>query len=193
MGVNESAICHGYIGENDVDIFVQKSHFTKKQIYILAAKYREISHDSKISLEDFQKAFCIESKKIAAIMYRIIDKDQSGSISFPELVDGLNKIHPDSPFEDKVKVCFDAYDADGGQTVSKDEIESIVKISLENNPYIEFSEAQIIDLVDNLIKKYDKTGNGELSYQEFYNMISNAPGVIEAFNLDINKVFDIKQ
>ena len=190
MGINASAISHGYISESDVEKFVQKSLFTKKQIYILAQKYRDISHDSKILVEDFQKAMEITNKSIAEILFRIIDSDGSGEISFPEFVEGLNKFHPDAPFEDKVKLCFHAYDADGGGTVSKDEITDVIRISLTDNPYVELSEAQIDDLVENLIKTYDNSNSGELEYQEFYNMIANAPGVIESFNLDLEQIFN---
>ena len=190
MGVNQSAISHGYISESDVEKFVQKSYFNKKQIYILAQKYRSIAHDSKISLEDFQKALEISNRSIAEILFRIIDSDGSGNISFPEFVQGLNQFHPDAPFEDKVKLCFNAYDADHGGTVSKDEITDVIQISLTDNPYVELSDAQIDDLVDNLIKTYDTSNTGELEYPEFYNMIHNAPGVIESFNLDLDHIFN---
>ena len=186
MGINASAVEHGYLTEKEVNMFVRKSRFTKKEIYILASKYREISHDSKIELKDFQKSLNIANKGIADILFKIIDSDNSGEISFTEFIEGLNQFHPDAPFEKKVELCFKAYDSDGSGAVSKDEITNIIQISLENNPYMEFSEAQISELVEGLIKQYDHDGSGELDFHEFYAMLSTATGVIESFDIDVN-------
>ena len=192
MGVNESAINHGYITEKDLNLFADKSHFTKKQILFLAAKYRQISKDSSITLKDFADALSISKIEIAEIIYKIIDSDGSGSISFPEFIEGLNKVHPDEPFDNKVMFCFQAYDADSSGAVSADEIKSVIKISLQDNPYVELNEAQINDLVRNLIKQYNRNGTGELNFHEFYEMVSKARGVIECFNIDLHTLCDVE-
>ena len=191
MGIAAAAVDHGYISEKEVNTFVRRSLFTKKEIYVLASKYREISHDSKISLDDFQHSLNINNKGIAEILFKIIDTDNSGSISFTEFIEGLNQFHPDAPFDKKVELCFKAYDSDGSGAVSKEEITNIIQISLTNNPYMEFSDAQIDELVEGLIKQYDKTGTGELDYHEFYNMLSTATGVIESFDIDVAALCEV--
>lgn len=189
MGVNASAISHGYLGEEEANIFVQRSYFTLKQIYILSHKYRQMSKDSRISLADFEVQMNIPNHEIAEILFKIIDEDGSGEITFPEFIEGLNKFHPEAPFDEKVKLCFKAYDSDGSGLVSADEIRNIIQISLRNNQYLDFTEPQINELVTQLINTYSRTKT-ELTYDEFYNMVSKAPGVIEAFDIDTDLLIE---
>ena len=189
MGINVSAVYHGYLGEEEAQMFVQKSYFTLKQIYILSQKYRQMSKDSRINLNDFEVAMNIPNHQIAEILFKIIDDDGSGEITFPEFVEGLNKFHPDAPFDEKVKLCFQAYDADGSGNVSADEIRNIIQISLKNNQYLDFTESQIDELVSQLIDTYSRDKK-ELTFQEFYNMVSKATGVIEAFDIDTDQLVE---
>lgn len=183
MGITASAIYHGYLDEDEAKMFSEESYFSVKEIYILSQKYRKMVKDSRITLEDFQSNLHIANRDIAAILFKVIDGDGSGIITFPEFVKGLNQFHPSAPFDTKVRLCFQAYDADGSGYVSADEIRSVIQISLKDNQYLDFTQSQIDELVQNLVKTYSRNKT-ELTYEEFYNMVSNAHGVIEAFDID---------
>lgn len=142
-----------------------------------------------VDLETFCMTLNIENKEIGEILYNIVDSDGSGNINFIEFVQGLNIFHPAAPFKEKAKMCFQAYDRDGSGLVSKDEILKVLKISLRNNDLIDFEDAKVDQLANQLVKEYSRNNTGELSYTEFYNMVQNAPGVIESFDLDIDTLF----
>ncbi|EAX82743.1 EF hand family protein [Trichomonas vaginalis G3] len=131
----------------------------------------------------------ISNKSIGEILYKIIDNDGSGNLDFTEFVEGLNKFHPNTPFDEKVKLCFQAYDSDGSGAVSKEEISDVIKLSIQGSSLIELEDAQINLLVDQLINTYDNSGTGELCFKEFHQMVSSAPGVIESFDINLDVLF----
>ncbi|EAX92160.1 EF hand family protein [Trichomonas vaginalis G3] len=189
MGVYHSCVEKGFISEDEAKQIASKSFFSEKEVFILAKIFRNLTKEAQITIESFCKNLSIKNKSIGEILYKIIDSDGSGQIDFVEFVDGLNKFHPRAPFDEKVKMCFKAYDADGSGAVSKDEIQEVIKISIADNALIELENAQIDEIVDQLIDEYDDDGSGKLDYDEFYQMVSAAPGVIESFDIDLNTIF----
>lgn len=189
MGVYESCVEKGYINEKEAEEISSKCLFTTKEVFILAQLFRKMTKDQRISLNDFCDKLSIKNRHIGEILYKIVDSDGSGYIDFLEFIEGLNKFHPDAPFDEKVRVCFKAYDSDGSGAVSREEISDVIKISLENNALIELENAKINEIVDQLIEEYDDDGSGELDYNEFYDLVSAAPGVIESFDIDIDNLF----
>lgn len=67
------------------------------------------------------------------------------------------------------------------------EIKKVVEISLRNNDFLDLSGPQINELVKELVSTYSRNKT-ELSFQEFHNMVSNATGVIEAFDIDTDRL-----
>ncbi|EAX95365.1 EF hand family protein [Trichomonas vaginalis G3] len=167
----------------------ETSYFTEKPVHILASLFRKLTAKFHVDLKTFCNTLEITNTDIGEILYKIIDSDGSGNLNFLEFVQGLNVFHPSAPLEKKVEMCFKAYDSDGSGLVSKDEILKVLKISLRNNNLIEFEEAKINLLANQLIKEYSRNNSGELRYDEFYKMVINAPGVIESFDLDLNSLF----
>lgn len=189
MGVYHSAVNRGFLSEKDAEAISDQCYFSQRQIFILAQIFRNLTKESQINAETFSKNMKISNKSIGEILYKIIDNDGSGDLDFMEFVTGLNKFHPNAPFDEKVRLCFQAYDSDGSGAVSRDEISDVIKISIADSSLIELEEAQINLLVDELIRQYDSGKNGELDYDEFYRMVSNAPGVIESFDINLDLLF----
>lgn len=189
MGVYQSCVEKGYISESDAQKISNNTFFTEKQIFILAQIYRKLTKAAQITIDSFCKNLQIKNRNIGEILYKIIDSDGSGDIDFMEFVEGLNKFHPDAPFDEKVRLCFQAYDSDGSGAVSRDEIQEVIKISIADNSLIALDDAQVTQIVDQLISQYDDDGSGELEIEEFTEMVSAAPGVIESFDIDLDAIF----
>lgn len=190
MGLVQSAVNKGFISDNEAIKISESCYFTEKEVHILANIFRKLNIKYNIDSKMFCEALHIENPEIGEIIYKIVDSDGSGKLNFIEFVKGLSCFHPDAPFKQKVKMCFKAYDSDGSGMVSKDEILKVIKISLKNNNLIDFEEAKVDLLANQLVKEYSKNSCGELSYDEFYKMVSNAPGVIESFDLDLSALFN---
>lgn len=189
MGVYSSCVEKGILSDKDAEEISKQCLFTIRQIFILSKIFRNLTKGSVINTESFCKNMGIRNPSIGEILYKIIDTDGSGQLDFLEFVQGLNKFHPDAPFDEKVRLCFQAYDSDGSGAVSSEEIEDVIRIALFENNLIELENAQITQIVRKLINQYDDDGSGELDYNEFYDLVSAAPGVIESFDIDLDLLF----
>lgn len=109
--------------------------------------------------------------------------------TFKQFVIILNQFHPEQKFEDRAKLCFRLYDEDGGGSVEVDEIRNMISMSLDNSPFMTFSEQQLDRLVQSLMKTFSKDDN-EMLLNEFMNMVNRSPGIVDAFSLCLEDMFE---
>lgn len=190
----EGSMQHGNLSPDDVQRFVAETNFKDREIVTLAAKYKELAGtrefggDGMISEDEFITKMRISNRKIGSLMYHMLDTDGSGEIDFEEFLFGLNAFLPQSPIDKKIELCFRAYDADGSNSISKEEVLEIVEISLAGNTLCELTEEQLNQLVDDLFEQYDAEKSGDLSLEEFSEMIRKSPGILDCFEFDISSL-----
>lgn len=201
MGVNISShnnanTLKGNLTPEDVARFVAETNFKDREIVALAAKYKElagsvdIGGDGLIDENDFISKMHISNRKIGSLMYHMLDTDGSGSIDFEEFLYGLNTFLPQSPLDPKIDLCFRAYDSDGNNTISKEEVRSIIEISLDGNSFITLTPESLNQLVDDLFKEYDEGSNEDLTKEQFANMIRHSPGILDCFEFDVATILN---
>ena len=189
-----SSAQRGNLKPEDVARFVAETNFRDRDIVTLAAKYKELAGstdmggDGLIDEDEFISKMHIQNRKIGSLMYRMLDTDGSGEIDFEEFLFGLNVFLPQSPIDQKIDMCFRAYDADGNNTISKDEVRDIIETSLDGNVFIELDAEKLDQLVDDLFNEYDEGSNDDLTKEQFANMIRRAPGILECFEFDITSI-----
>lgn len=183
---------HGNLSPEDVQRFMEETNFKDREIVSLAAKYKELAGskefggDGMINEDEFIAKMHIANPKIGSLMYHMLDTDGSGEIDFEEFLFGLNAFLPQSPVDKRIELCFRAYDADGSNSISKDEVKEIIEISLQGNTLCELTEEQLSQLVDDLFDEYDREKSGDLSLEEFSEMIRKSPGILDCFEFDIS-------
>ena len=201
MGQTESigkGIPSGSISDELMTELCNHTSFTPKEIMELLLIYRKIAGteseggDGLIDEDEFISNLNIKNEKIGHLMYVMLDKDGDHHVDFEEFVYGLNIFLPESPIDEKIDLCFKAYDEDGNHVISKDEIRSIIDMSLEGNALMHIDEAHLDLLIEELFIEYDSTGKGELKKDDFLKLIKSAPGILEPIQFDMSILPDHK-
>ena len=156
-------------------------HLTGEQFEITKQLFKELDKDGdgSITVVEF-KAQILQAKKLGnekaedvedyvQFLLRLYDMDDSGTIEFPEFLQihafVTYGVHPN---DDYIKRLFLALDKDGKGFICVDDIKRFCRTfkSIDGVPYDETK-------VDELIKKLDTNGDGEINYSEFINNFSH--------------------
>ncbi|KAH0793548.1 EF hand family protein [Histomonas meleagridis] len=165
--------------------------FKPQEVIQLMDVYRDLAGtnnlngEGSINEDEFIKKLRIGNERVGKLMYKLLDEDGNGTISFEEFVMGLNFFLPDAPIDVKSDLCFRAYDEDGGGTISKDEVQLIIEMSLEGNTLMHMDNEQLLKLVDDLFDEFDTSGKGELSKEDFFNIVKGAPNILDFLEFDV--------
>lgn len=117
--------------------------------------------DGVLSYEEFKLGYsslygtALQSIEMNEIL-SIIDKDKSGKIEYDEFIKGMNR-KVNQIIDENLKEAFTKFDSDCSGRLSVNEL-----ISLVGYDY---------DYIVELLKKYDKDNDGELSFSEFKKLI----------------------
>lgn len=200
MGINQSKgdeinfdTPDGPLSEAKMKEFIEKTQFTAPDIQTLLLVYRKIGGstsdggDGQIQFDEFKENIKFANDDIAEKIYNMIDADGDHNIQFEEFVYGLNIFHPHADINIKIEKCFQAYDDDGSGAISKEEVNSIIDMSLQNNTFLELTPSHRQQLIDDLFDEYDSSGcpEGNMSLGDFRKMVLHAPGILDSFEFDM--------
>ena len=111
-------------------------------------------------------------------MFAKVDADGSGEIDYSEFVVAtMNEKNLLS--NNKLQTAFKMFDKDGGGSISTDEIKQVLS----------FGQNLDEKVVNDIIKQVDANGDGEISFEEFAEMMKKAswtrlwPDYIESINI----------
>ena len=137
---------------------------TSEMVKNLTHIFRELDTDGNgtLSYEEIKEGFNkfygenkISEKEFNEII-NAIDKDKNNCIEYEEFISAT--INLDMLLSDKyLHLAFDSYDKDGSQLLSMDEIKKALGII----------EGEDNDVIKGIIKEIDLNGDGEISFDEF--------------------------
>lgn len=96
-------------------------------------------------------------------MIKLYDKDESGTIDFPEFLDLMTNKMKETELEEQLIETFKVFDRDGNGLLSGQELKYVMAVVGEALTDVE---------VDELIKQADIDGDGFINYQEFVRMMT---------------------
>eukprot|EP01114_Cavostelium_apophysatum_P006203 TRINITY_DN1744_c0_g1_i12.p1 TRINITY_DN1744_c0_g1~~TRINITY_DN1744_c0_g1_i12.p1 ORF type:complete len:563 (+),score=198.38 TRINITY_DN1744_c0_g1_i12:1357-3045(+) len=105
------------------------THFGTKELEGLFAKWRQQNKDGEVSKEDFSKglqSIGITDHLLIEQYFSAFDKDKSGTINFREFVTGLSIVQRGT-VDERLKLLFDTYDADGNGSLSPEEVYKLIQ------------------------------------------------------------------
>ena len=160
--------------------------FTYKDAFELFKAFIEIDFDNsgEITVLEFHKFLGMKPTKFSERVFGILDLDESGELDFNEFVIGIWNFSTYDPLL-ITKFAFDIFDIDNLGKLQIAECEALVRMVYNE------SEAD-----PELIRKIDVDGDGEITIDEFANLIKKQPQILQpAFDMQRclrNKCFGVK-
>ncbi|XP_068431662.1 calaxin [Clinocottus analis] len=134
------------------------------------AKFRSILHN----------IFGITDDTMMDRVYRTFDKDNDSFVSTKEWIEGLS-VFLRGTLDEQIKYCFNVYDLNGNNYITREEMFPMLKDSLLRLPTEEDPDEGIKDLVDITFKKMDHDHDGRLSFTDFQQSVREDNLLLEAF------------
>eukprot|EP01125_Pyxidicula_operculata_P016831 TRINITY_DN5831_c0_g2_i2.p1 TRINITY_DN5831_c0_g2~~TRINITY_DN5831_c0_g2_i2.p1 ORF type:complete len:133 (+),score=18.92 TRINITY_DN5831_c0_g2_i2:278-676(+) len=97
-------------------------------------------------------------------LFQLYDCDHSGTITWREYICVITLIMAGT-IEDRVRLIFNCFDADGNGVLTKDEFKKAAK------NFSDLNGDEIDDFTEKVFRECDKNGDKEVSYKEFHNWV----------------------
>jgi calcium-dependent protein kinase len=125
--------------------------------------------DGKLSIEEVKEGYLehygrIMSDEEVVTMFNAVDTDRSGFIDYSEFVVAAMQ-QRQLTSQDKLQAAFRMFDKDGSGIISADEIREVLQFG--------GSTTMSTEAIDAIIKQVDANGDGEISFEEFVQMMTN--------------------
>lgn len=98
-------------------------------------------------------------------MINEVDVDRDGTIDFPEFLTMMARKMKDTDSEDEIREAFKVFDRDGNGFISSAELRHVMT---------SIGEKLTEEEVDEMIREADADGDGQINYNEFVDLLSNA-------------------
>lgn len=128
----------------------------------------DVNGDGKLSKEEIQNGYLqffgrsLNDQEVDE-MFAKVDADGSGEIDYSEFVVAtMNEKNLIS--NNKLQTAFKMFDKDGGGSISTDEIKQVLS----------FGQNLDEKVVNQIIEQVDANGDGEISFEEFAEMMKKA-------------------
>jgi len=96
-------------------------------------------------------------------MVNQVDKDGTGSIDFPEFLMMMAMKADSENAEDEIREAFQVFDGDGNGYINRQELTLVMS---------NLGEKLTTTEIQGMIDEADIDGDGQINYEEFYNMMS---------------------
>ncbi|XP_035216108.1 EF-hand calcium-binding domain-containing protein 1-like [Stegodyphus dumicola] len=160
-----------------------KTHFNEKQLKYLFKFYSCLVGEKKSLekidfLEMLHETFGYVQHFFMNRVFLFADTNKDGRIDIEEFVHFLSIVLCGTR-EEKIRFCFDCYDLNENMQLSRDVITTLLNHT--SSEAVEINPDMILELLERILKKMDKDGDGILVYEEYKSAALEDWVLIEAF------------
>eukprot|EP00013_Stygamoeba_regulata_P022430 CAMPEP_0177653016 /NCGR_PEP_ID=MMETSP0447-20121125/13483_1 /TAXON_ID=0 /ORGANISM="Stygamoeba regulata, Strain BSH-02190019" /LENGTH=229 /DNA_ID=CAMNT_0019156389 /DNA_START=195 /DNA_END=884 /DNA_ORIENTATION=+ len=205
-GMNAQKKKYANIDPKLVKEFVGETNFDKVEVKNLYEVFQSVAEDNCVKRDKFKMALqklkdcglkLEDNHPFADRLFEILDRNKDGVVDLQEFITGLSCLAKGTA-EEKLALCFKAYDLDGNGTISKDELALMFKhawisgfqslcaihesTDVSMDDLNEFSEEMATVFADNAFDTLDTNNDGQLSFQEFKEFALAEPKITATLN-----------
>jgi len=184
MGAKQSQLT-----PNDVSQLLHSTNLSEQEIRDFHKEWLK-SHKkgrmTKVELEKLYKKTYPKGDASGVVeeMFRVYDADKDGTIDFREFLVGLGASQHGSD-EEKLKLAFQMFDADGSGYISNSEMHALVRAIYKAQAYGKYDE-KVADTVGSLMfQQLDQNRDNKITLSEFVEGAKKDPSVARLLKLDI--------
>ncbi|KAK9838312.1 hypothetical protein WJX81_003861 [Elliptochloris bilobata] len=171
-----------------------ETHFSVDEVYALEELFHKLSnslhHDGRIHKDEFALALFKAQQRSNLFtdrVFEVFDTKKNDVIDFGEFVRALSVFHPKAPLEEKAAFAFRIYDLDNTGSINQGEVQRLLAALLADNPALDLDEGAIHNIVQQTFAQADTAGDGIISPQEWLDLVSGNPSIIDYMTLPVLK------
>ncbi|KNC51738.1 calcium-binding protein NCS-1 [Thecamonas trahens ATCC 50062] len=176
------------LSKDEVTTLEEKTHFTKDEIKSMHKAFKEQDTDGDLQLDSTEFASFMKkqlgedtSDETLGLMFRSFDHDESGGISFNELLLALSMLSV-MPAEDKLEYLFEIYDADSSGHLSDSELRAVIEQMLLVAQTLGRETEAAASFVDGIVAKLDHDQDGSITKEEWVSKGLSTPSLLVLLN-----------
>ncbi|CAF0761121.1 unnamed protein product [Brachionus calyciflorus] len=176
---NKKSTPKNYLSEKDLMFLEANTKFNREKIIQWHDAFLVDCPNGKLDKKLFVKLYTqlepAEGKadKYAEFVFKAFDVDHSGYIDFTEFLLAFN-IRSKGKIEERLSWTFNLYDLDNNGQIDKKELKKMFEVLFTMLNVNKKDERYNVDKrVDEVIKKYDVSGDKKLSHDEFVQGVKN--------------------
>ena len=146
------------IDMKELESLMSKTSLEEQEIMDMFRWFINEYSGGEMTKEQFMETCEDDTKDIAESLFKVFDKDGSGTMDFWEYMLASNATCLTSP-EEKLNWIFDVFDKDCGGTIDPEEGRDVVQ-SLFHMAGIELEEEILEDRMEEMLKAIDVDGDG---------------------------------
>jgi Ca2+-binding EF-hand superfamily protein len=168
----------------------RETQFTEDELRGLWTKFQAVGssqvRDGRIDAKELQLALGLTNEGFAKRVFQAFDRDSENGIDFNEFVRGVSAMSPRATIAQKAQFCFRVYDSDQNGVIDREELRSILTLSLVQTQSVKMTGAPLNSLIDGMYNKIDQDGNGKISYAEFEAEARKNPSILTCVEIQLD-------
>ena len=141
------------------------AQFDVEKIKRLSKSFRklDVNKSQTLSADELMAVPGLQANPLVQRVIDIFDTNGNKEIDFVEFLEGISHFSEAGDTERKLKFVFKMYDIDQDGFITNGELFTVLKLMVADN----LGDVQLQQIVDKTIQRFDKDGDGKISYQEF--------------------------
>ncbi|KAH9504193.1 Calcium and integrin-binding protein 1 [Bulinus truncatus] len=172
--------------DEELDDYQTLTYLTKKEILLVHKRFKALDADAveanknaRLSLDKIRELPELKVNPFRDQICKVFSSSGDG-MTFEDFLDMMSVFSDGAPKNVKVEYAFRVYDFDGDDLISDSDIKQVIECLIGSN---QLTEAEMQQLIENILDESDLDDDKALSFAEFEHVISKSPDFVNSFRI----------